>query len=175
VRIPEIQGKLLFSLLVFVLTLPASIDFAGGTREERPLAPDFTLPTSSTSSGIVSLHDFRGKVVYVDFWASWCVPCRQSFPWMSSLSDRYAAQGLVVVSVNLDKKRDAVDEFLQRFPATFAVALDPAGKTAEAFHVAAMPSSFIVSRTGRIVYSHAGFQPAKAQIIEDQIKEALSQ
>jgi cytochrome c biogenesis protein CcmG/thiol:disulfide interchange protein DsbE len=166
--------RLLFSLLILVLALPAPIDFAG-TRGDGAPAPDFTLPTSSTSSGTMSLHDFRGKVVYVDFWASWCVPCRQSFPWMSSMSERYAAQGLVVVSVNLDKKRDAVDEFLQRFPATFVVALDPAGKTAEAFHVAVMPSSFIVSRTGKIVYTHAGFDLAKARTIEDQIKEALSQ
>ncbi|HSY48776.1 MAG TPA: TlpA disulfide reductase family protein [Thermoanaerobaculia bacterium] len=167
--------RLLFSLLLILLTLRSPIDFAEGARDGRPLAPDFTLPTSATSSGTVSLHDFRGKVVYVDFWASWCVPCRQSFPWMSGMSDRYSAQGLVVVSVNLDKKRDAVDEFLQRFPATFLVALDPSGKTAEAFHVAAMPSSFIVSRTGRIIYTHAGFEQAKAQTIETQIKEALSQ
>lgn len=171
----EMRLRFFISLLVLVLILPSSPDFAEATRDNPATAPDFTLPTSSTSSGMLSLHDFRGKVVYVDFWASWCVPCRQSFPWMSSMSERYAAQGLVVVAVNLDKKRDSVDEFLQRFPATFAIALDPSGKTAEAFHVAAMPSSFIVSRTGRIVYTHAGFEPAKAQTIEDQIKEALSQ
>jgi cytochrome c biogenesis protein CcmG, thiol:disulfide interchange protein DsbE len=158
-------------LLSLFLTLPAPSDFAASARDDRAVAPEFTLPTSS---GTVSLGDFRGKVVLVDFWASWCVPCRQSFPWMSSMLDRYSAQGLVIVAINLDKKREAADAFLQEFSTPFVVAFDPAGKTAEAFHVEAMPSSFIVSRTGRIVDSHAGFEQAKARAVEDNIKEALS-
>jgi cytochrome c biogenesis protein CcmG, thiol:disulfide interchange protein DsbE len=165
------RRSLLFILLLLLLTLPAPFGFAAGAREEHPLAPDFTLPTTT---GTVSLHDFRGKVVYVDFWASWCMPCRESFPWMSVMRDQYSAQGLVILSVNLDKKRDAADAFLERFPASFIVALDPAGKTAEAFHVEAMPTSFIVSRTGRIVYAHEGFELSKASTVEDHIKEALS-
>jgi cytochrome c biogenesis protein CcmG, thiol:disulfide interchange protein DsbE len=156
-------------LLSLLLTLPAPTGFAASSRQA--VAPDFTLPTSS---GTVSLRDFSGKVVLVDFWASWCVPCRQSFPWMSSMLDRYSAQGLVIVAINLDKKREAADAFLEKFSTPFVVAFDPAGKTAEAFHVEAMPSSFIVSRTGRIVDSHVGFEQAKAATVEDQIKEALS-
>ncbi len=158
-------------LLALVLTLPAPSDLAAGARDDRPVAPDFTLPTRS---GTVSLRDFRGRVVLVDFWASWCIPCRQSFPWMSSMLDRYSAQDLVIVAINLDKTREAADTFLEKFPAPSVVAFDPAGKTAEAFHVEAMPSSFIVSRIGRIVDSHAGFEQAKARTVEDQIKEALS-
>ena len=160
----------LFSLLLSFLLLRVPVDFAA-SRPDRAAAPDFMLPTGSST---VSLHDLRGKVVLVDFWASWCVPCRQSFPWMSSMLDRYSTQGLVIVAINLDKKREAADAFLQTFPAPFVVAFDPAGKTAEAFHVEAMPSSFIVSRTGGIVYLHAGFEQAKARTVEDQIKEALS-
>lgn len=160
-----------FILLPLFLTLTAASGFAAGTRGDRPAAPDFTLPTSS---GTASLHDFRGKVVLVDFWASWCMPCRQSFPWMSSMLEKYSAQGLAIVAVNLDKEGEAADTFLEQFPARFVVAFDPAGKTAEAFHVEAMPSSFIVSRTGRVVYAHQGFELAKAQTVEDQIKEALS-
>jgi thiol-disulfide isomerase/thioredoxin len=158
-----------FSLLSVFLTLAPS-EFAARGPDSR-VAPDFRLPTSS---GSVSLRDFRGKVVLVDFWASWCVPCRQSFPWMSSMLNRYSAQGLVIVAINLDKNREAADLFLGRFPAPFAVVFDPAGKTAEAFQVEAMPSSFIVSRTGVILNSHAGFEQAKAGTVEDQIKEALS-
>jgi cytochrome c biogenesis protein CcmG, thiol:disulfide interchange protein DsbE len=160
-----------FILLSLLLTLPAPSNFAAGTRDDRAVAPDFTLPVRS---GTVSLGDLRGKVVLVDFWASWCMPCRQSFPWMSSMLNRYSAQGLVIVAINLDKNHDAADTFLERFPARFVVAFDPAAKTAEAFHVEAMPSSFIVSRMGRIVYSHAGFEQAKAQTVEDRIKEELS-
>jgi cytochrome c biogenesis protein CcmG, thiol:disulfide interchange protein DsbE len=169
----EISVRRWFSLILLslLLTLPAPSDLVAVMRDDRPVAPDFTLPVRS---GTVSLRDFRGKVVLVDFWASWCVPCRQSFPWMSSMVDRYSEQGLVIVAINLDKKREAADTFLENFPAHFVVAFDPAGKTAEAFHVGAMPSSFIVSRTGRIVYSHAGFEQAKARTVEDQIKEVLS-
>lgn len=165
------QRRFSFLLLFVVLTLPSLSDFAAGTRGDRSSAPDFTLPTAS---GTVSLHDLRGKVVLVDFWASWCVPCRQSFPWMSTMLDRYSEQGLVIVAINLDKKREAADAFLGAFPGPFVVAFDPAGKTAEAFHVEAMPSSFLVSRAGRIVEMHAGFQQATANAVEDRIKEALS-
>jgi thiol-disulfide isomerase/thioredoxin len=167
----SMRQSLSLILLIALLTLPGRAAFATGSPGARSLAPNFTLPTSS---GTVSLHDLRGKVVFVDFWASWCMPCRQSFPWMSGMSDRYSADGLVIVSINLDKNREAADAFLQQFPAPFTVAFDSAGKTAVAFHVEAMPSSFIVSRTGNIVYSHAGFQPKEADRVETQIKEALS-
>ncbi len=76
--------------------------------------------------------------------------------------------------MNLDKDRDKAYEFLERFPAQFPVVFDPSGKTAVAFHVEAMPSSFIVGRDGRIVYAHQGFQEAQAHLVEDRIKEALS-
>jgi cytochrome c biogenesis protein CcmG/thiol:disulfide interchange protein DsbE len=141
------------------------------SRERPTQAPDFSLPGAS---GTVSLHDFRGKVVLIDFWASWCVPCRQSFPWMTSMMSRYGAQGLTIIAVNLDKQRDAANRFLETFTPPFPVVFDPAGKTAEGFRVEAMPSSFLVSRTGEIIHAYAGFDPGHAQTIEDQIKEALS-
>ncbi len=158
------KRPLLLTLLAAMVTLST---FARGNRP----APDFTLPAQS---GTVSLHDLRGKVVYVDFWASWCGPCRQSFPWMSSMYDKYKKDGLVVVAVNLDKDVNLAGSFIQEFTPPFTIAFDPAGKTAEAFGVAAMPSSFIVDRTGTIVYAHEGFEQSKSKAIEDKIKEALS-
>jgi cytochrome c biogenesis protein CcmG, thiol:disulfide interchange protein DsbE len=157
------------SLLSLCLTVATGPAFAAGRSPRN--APDFTLPARS---GTASLHDLRGKVVLVDFWASWCIPCRQSFPWMASMRERYAAQGLEIVAINLDKKRDAADAFLGLFQVAFTVAFDPAGQTAEAFHVEGMPSSFIVSRTGEIVASHIGFQQTSAEKVEAEIKEALS-
>jgi peroxiredoxin len=156
-----------------LLSLCLTFATLAAVASERPqrAAPDFTLPARS---GTTSLHDFRGKVVLVDFWASWCIPCRQSFPWMTTMKERYATQGLEIIAVNLDKKRDAADAFLGLFSVTFTMAFDPAGKTAEAFHVEGMPSSFIVSRSGLILYSHIGFQQANAQNVEAEIKEALS-
>ena len=158
---------LAFGFLSILLTIPA----VARSRSDRD-APDFTLPTNTGST--VSLHDLRGKVVYVDFWASWCVPCRQSFPWMTSMSQKYADQGLVVVAVNLDKERHLADDFLAQFGGPFTIGFDPAGKTAESFGVLAMPSSFIVSRAGKIVYTHEGFQQPKAAELEEHVKEALA-
>lgn len=161
------RGATILLLLALAMAPPS---FAK-SRERLTQAPDFSLPGAS---GTVSLHDFRGKVVLIDFWASWCVPCRQSFPWMTSMMNRYGAQGLVIAAVNLDKKRDAAQRFLEAFPVTFPVAFDPTGKTAEGFRVEAMPSSFLVSRTGEILHIYAGFDPGHAQVVEEQIKEALS-
>lgn len=163
------RSVLLFLVVISLALTPASF---GSPKRIGTAAPEFTLPTRTGPPA--TLQDFRGKVVLVDFWASWCGPCRQSFPWMSSMIDKYAAQGLVIVSIDLDKNREAADEFLAKYRPPFIVAFDPAGRTAEAFDVDAMPSSFIVSRDGRIVYAHQGFELAKANSIENQIKEALS-
>lgn len=94
---------------------------------------------------------------------------------MTTMLDRYGKDGLVIVAINLDKTREAADAFLQSEPAEFTVAFDPSGHTAEAFHVNAMPSSFIVDRKGQIVYSHEGFQTSKANDVEARVKEALKQ
>jgi cytochrome c biogenesis protein CcmG, thiol:disulfide interchange protein DsbE len=145
---------------------------AGSVWCDSKVAPSFDLPTSN---GTVSLDSLRGKVVLVDFWASWCGPCRQSFPWMSKLYQTYSQKGLVIVAINLDKKREPANDFLSEFSPPFIVAFDPAAKTAEAFHVPAMPSSFIVNREGMILYSHAGFNLKKTDEVENLIQEALKQ
>jgi thiol-disulfide isomerase/thioredoxin len=134
-------------------------------------APAFRLPTAS---GVVALDSLRGKVVYLDFWASWCQPCKKSFPWMDRLQQRYAPQGLAVVAVDLDKSREAADAFLERFPPAFVVAFDSAGKTAEAYRVPAMPTSFLIGRDGRLLDSHAGFDPRRTAEMEKSIEAALA-
>jgi len=160
-------------LALAALALPA---FAKKTPEpagqDPAPAPGFNLPARL---GTVSLEALRGRVVYVDFWASWCGPCRLSFPWLRSLHERYANRGLVIVAINLDKNRDAADDFLAQYPAPFIVAFDPAGKSAEAFKVPAMPSSYLIGPTGLVLYSQAGFDPKETGAIEARIKEAFPQ
>lgn len=78
-----------------------------------------------TDSGTISLNDFRGKVLYIDFWASWCTPCRKSFPWLNQMQKRYKDAGLVVLAINLDKDYDLAHAFLTKYPAEFLVAYDP--------------------------------------------------
>jgi thiol-disulfide isomerase/thioredoxin len=133
-------------------------------------APTFTLPGLK---GDVTLESLRGKTVLVDFWASWCGPCRQSFPWMNELQRRYGARGLVIVAVNLDKDRVFANDFLSQLPATFTVAFDPAGATAASYKVKAMPTSFLVSPEGKLLVTHTGFDARHAPEFEAQIVEAL--
>jgi thiol-disulfide isomerase/thioredoxin len=159
-------------LFVLVLAVPALAKKTPTAGGDPVPAPAFDLPGRA---GRVSLEAFRGKVVYVDFWASWCGPCRSSFPWLATLHNRYAAKGLVIVAINLDKDRDAADQFLEQYPAPFLVAFDPAGKSAEAFNVPAMPSSYLINPAGLIVRSQAGFDPKETAGIETLIKSALPQ
>ena len=92
------------------------------------------------------LGPIKGKVVWVDFWASWCVPCRRSFPWMNTMHRKYGAEGLEIIAVNLDKERALADGFLAETPAEFALRFDPAGALAKEFGVQAMPSSYLARR-----------------------------
>ena len=149
--------------LVF-LSLPAQ-----AAPHAPRVAPSFTL---AARSGTVSLDSLRGKAVLVDFWASWCVPCRGSFPWMRGLHERYTDKGLAIVAIDLDKDREAADRFLEQYPAPFTVAFDPSGHTAEAYRVAAMPTMFLVARDGTILHTHTGFDLKKTAEVENLIREA---
>ena len=166
------RRPLLAGLLVLAASVPALAKKPPAAAGDPVQAPGFDLPGRA---GRVSLEALRGKVVYVDFWASWCGPCRSSFPWLSALHDRYAAKGLVIVAINLDKDRDAAIAFLEQYPAPFLVAFDPDGKSAEAFNVPAMPSSYLINPAGLIVHADAGFDAKEMGGVEDLIKTALPQ
>jgi thiol-disulfide isomerase/thioredoxin len=155
-------------LFLLVLAIP-SVGAAAKPRAPK-IAPSFQLPARA---GTASLDSLRGHVVLVDFWASWCVPCRRSFPWMNGLQERYGSQGLTIVAINVDKDRAAADRFLAEHPASFTVAYDRKGETAEAFGVAAMPTSFLVARDGAIVHTQAGFDPHKTAAVESLIAGKL--
>ena len=135
-----------------------------------PVATDFTLPTAS---GTVRLAEHRNEVVYLDFWASWCIPCRKSFPWMNEMTRRYGKQGLTVLAVNLDKERELAEQFLHEIPAKFTIADDPEGKVAEQYEVQGMPSSYIIDRWGHIVRVHLGFRESDTRDMEHVLRQAL--
>lgn len=123
----------------------------------------------------LDLSAYRGKLVYLDFWASWCTPCRQSFPWLADLQSRYGSQSLVVVAVNLDADRNKAERFLNDLPANFSILYDPTGKIASDYKVKAMPSSFLIDRTGHVRYEHHGFSPKQISDYEDQITALLEE
>ena len=119
------------------------------------------------------LASYRGKVVYVDFWASWCVPCRQSFPWMNAMHKQFAKDGLVVIAVNMDQKRADADSFLQQFPAEFTVRFDPEGRLAKGYKVRGMPTSVLLDRNGKQLMLHEGFRKQDRANLEAAIAAAL--
>jgi thiol-disulfide isomerase/thioredoxin len=155
--------------LALAVALALALPSLAAAAAAKGPAPRFDLPART---GTVSLDSLRGRVVLLDFWASWCEPCKRSFPWMSGLHEQYGAKGLTIVAINLDKARDAADAFLTEHPVKFLIAFDPTGKTAEAYHVPAMPTSFLIGPTGTILYSHAGFDPKKTGELEKLIAEA---
>lgn len=133
-------------------------------------APGVELPGLGST---VRLADYRGKVVYLDFWASWCGPCRQSFPWMNEVQMKFAGQGFQVIAVNLDTRRSDADRFLAAVPANFTLAFDSTGGTPKLYGVKAMPTSVLIGRDGKVVARHSGFVPSDTPALERQILEAL--
>lgn len=141
------------------------------TQAQAQKAPDFTLPGDK---GKVSLSSFKNKVVYVDFWASWCKPCRKSFPFMNDLQTRYGKQGLQIIGINLDSDRSAALTFLENRPASFILAYDPEGKTPQAYGLKVMPTSYLIDRRGQVIFVHKGFKEDQQQELEKLIVKALN-
>ena len=119
------------------------------------------------------LTDYRGKVVLIDFWASWCGPCKRSFPWMNEMHAKYANDGLVIVAINVDNDPNAAKQFLADYPATFAVHFDNDKSLARRYEVVAMPSSFLIGRDGQMVETHLGFRVMEQDDYEAAIQSAL--
>jgi thiol-disulfide isomerase/thioredoxin len=117
----------------------------------------------------------RGHVVIVDFWASWCKPCRQSIPWLNAMRERYGASGLTIIGVNVDAERRDADRFLRDVPIDFEIVFDPNGELAKQFKVQGMPSSFVFDRTGRLIETHLGFREAKKAESEAALRNLLNQ
>jgi thiol-disulfide isomerase/thioredoxin len=134
-------------------------------------APLFKLPTDKSN---ISLSAYRGKkIVYVDFWASWCDPCRKSFPWMAELQKRYKSN-LKIIAINLDEKRSDANTFLKQVPAGFTVAFDPENEVAEAYKLPGMPTSFLIDLKGNIVSKHIGVRSKEKQAVEKNIVSLIA-
>jgi thiol-disulfide isomerase/thioredoxin len=121
-----------------------------------------------------TMEQHKGKVVYVDFWASWCVPCRKSFPWMNAMQVKYQDQGLVVLSINLDAQATLAEKFLTETPANFDIIYDAKGKLAKKFQLKGMPSSYLFNRQGKLISAHSGFNGKKQLIYQQEIEQALT-
>ncbi len=152
--------------LLCALLFPVSV-IGGSDVRTVPLS------TITSSDGSIDLSDYRGRVVYVDFWASWCRPCRRSFPWMQRMHYAYHERGLVILAVNLDRERAAADRFLESAAPTFPIVFDADAVLARAHELKALPSSFIYGPDGTLHASHTGFREGDTSGMERTIVSLL--
>jgi peroxiredoxin len=146
----------------------ASAAFAADTGGP---APAFTL--TALSGGQTALSQYKGQVVLVNFWATWCGPCQQEMPLLDQMYKKYKPAGFTLIGVNVDKEEPAVKELLARKPVSFPVLLDPANQVSKAYHVDEMPSSVIIDRKGEIRYIHRGYRPGDENDYQDRIRQLI--
>jgi cytochrome c biogenesis protein CcmG/thiol:disulfide interchange protein DsbE len=163
------------TLLAIGIALFAS--FARGGARAAPLsltrAP--ALELTSADGKAIRIADLKGRVVLVDIWASWCAPCKSSFPALDALYAELHPKGLEVLAVNVDERRGDADEFLSHHPRQMTVLLDPKGQVPQAFGADAMPSSFLIDRQGNVRFRHTGFTPATLESYRGEIATLLDE
>lgn len=147
---------------------------SASAAKQGDTAPSCTLNALADSQRH-ELQSLRGKVVYVDFWASWCAPCAKSFPFLNDLHKKYAARGLEILAINLDEQPADAQNFLSNHPADFAIATDLLGQCAENFAVEAMPSSYLIDRKGIVRHVHFGFRPNEAEQLHGLLEQLLAE
>lgn len=161
-----------FSLVMIAL---ASCWFSATASavEVGQAAPQFTLPTLQTEQA-TTLQQFAGKVVYLDFWASWCAPCRTSFPLLNKLHEKLKAQGFMVLAVNLDEDKANAEKFLKEIPVSFSVLRDADGSWSDKYGVESMPTSYIIDKQGVVQNIHRGFASDDIKELEAKITALLA-
>jgi len=134
-------------------------------------APAFTLDALAGDQG--ALSQYKGQVVMVNFWATWCGPCRQEMPLLDQIYKKYKPAGFTLIGVSVDKEAPAVKELLARKPVSFPILLDPANQVSKAYHVGEMPSSVIIDRKGQIRYIHRGYKPGDENEYQERIRQFI--
>jgi thiol-disulfide isomerase/thioredoxin len=132
---------------------------------------DLALPNSKV---VAKIMDLKGQWVYLDFWASWCGPCRQSFPWMNELQEKKIIPGLSFLAINVDANKIDADRFLSQHPAVFALAFDASGVSAKTMGLKVMPTSYLINPKGQVALIHAGFRVEERREIQDTIVKTMA-
>jgi len=160
-------------ILVVLMSVVAVSTHAAKSKHEELSGPakDFILKSNKGSN--IRLSELRGRVVMLNFWASWCGPCRQEMPLLSKLSERYEAAGFTLLGINVEADQKAADKLLKEIPVSFPVLYDPTSKVSEAYQVEAMPSTIIVDCDGNMNYLHRGYVPGDEKIYKKRIKKLL--
>jgi peroxiredoxin len=155
-------------LIAFIMLVGCGLANASDTKIP---APDFTLKSNSGKN--LRLSDFRGQVVLLNFWASWCGPCRQEMPILNDLHNKYASLGFAVLGVNVDADSAKAIGYLKDTPVDFPVLYDPESKVSEMYSVSAMPSTAIIDRDGNVRMVHPGYKSGDEDKYKAQIKKLM--
>lgn len=137
------------------------------------IAPTFSLP--SRAGDTVSLDQLKGKVVMLNFWASWCGPCRQEMPLLDQMHKRYSSLGFTLIGVNVETNTKDAERWLQETPVSFPVLFDRDSKVSKAYDVSAMPSTVFIDRKGNLRYLHRGYKPGDESEYLNQIRALLKE
>ena len=154
-----------FLLLVLTLKIEAS--------ESGDFAPNFSLPDLLKDNVTHTLEEKKNLLVYVDFWASWCAPCRLSMPALEKLYREFSIDGFHVLAINVDAIREDAIDFLKDFPVSYSVLADPEGRVSQLYNVMGMPSGYLINRKGKIVHSHIGFRRGDEEVLRKMIRNEL--
>lgn len=166
--------RVTLALLVLPVLLALLLAPSAQALEPGDKAPQFSA-RSLDGTQTLSMSKYRGKVVYLDFWASWCGPCLKSLPMMEEMRKEFAASGLQVVAVNVDKDLGKAKKFVQKHGIGYPSAQDPEGRLPGTFEVGTMPTSFVIDRNGVIRHIHRGFKPSDMEEIREQVRSLLAE
>lgn len=166
------MNKIFLSLLL-ALSLHLGAGSAHAVEAGAPV-PALSLPKLE-GGGEVSMAQFKGQVLYVDFWASWCAPCRLAFPSIEGLYKRNRERGFAVVGINKDTKAGDADRFLRSVPVTFPLVADDQDAAAKAFAVKTMPSGYVIDRKGVVRHVHRGYTAETSKQLAEQVEALLKE
>jgi len=157
-------------VLLFLLLTFYSVAVLAG----KGAYPSFSLPRLGDNKKI-ELSKLRGKVVYIDFWASWCGPCRQSMPKFNAIYNKLPRSSFEILAINLDESKADAQQFLEDYPVDYPVLYDAAGSTPKQFGVKVMPTGYLLDRFGMVRHVHQGFRSGDDQLLMNEIKKLLSE
>lgn len=161
--------RIIFALFISAL---ACTTLAKSKHEElKGPAKDFTLKSNSGKN--IRLSDLRGRVVMLNFWASWCGPCRQEMPLLEDLAKRYGPAGFSLLGVNVDADQKLADRLLNEIPVSFDILYDPTSKVSELYKVETMPTTVLIDCDGNLNYLHRGYESGDENVYKDRVKKLL--
>jgi thiol-disulfide isomerase/thioredoxin len=159
--------------LLFTLLIVTGIVYAGDLTGKK--APAFT--AKDTKDNKISLSDYQGKVVLLDFWASWCVPCREEFPFLIRFYEAHQRDDFIILAVNIDNKEENMQSFLSKFdiPPMFPVIYDSEKAIPPLYELESMPTSIFIDKKGIIRYTHTGFNDSRKKEFKEELSTLLKE